>query len=200
MRALVKAAKVMVIAARPTQMPVLAGGGDESLTRRESPSAGTRFRQPPLPEPWLGKRSRSSFGGSWIVVAILLLLLPLQNELLFFVRAMNVLRRGLHYEVAAGALDAVLIRIVINDGHLVTKVAVGRRSGCAPFERCAFPGIVVRGRCTPESAVDQVVNENELGKAGEQGRNRDELMHGDQGDKVIVGEGLVAAHVAGDSE
>ena len=62
--ALVKAAKVMVMAAKPTQMPVLAGGGEEGLTCRKSPSAGTRFRQPPLPEPWLGRRSRSIFGGS----------------------------------------------------------------------------------------------------------------------------------------
>src|SRR5580658_32310 len=73
--ALVKAAKVMVMAARPTQMPVLAGGGEESLTRRNSPSAGARFRRPPLPEPWLGERSRSIFGGSLTVVAILLTLL-----------------------------------------------------------------------------------------------------------------------------
>ena len=51
----------MVMAARPTQMPVLAGGGEESLTRRKSPSAGTRFRQPPLPEPWLGRRSSLDF-------------------------------------------------------------------------------------------------------------------------------------------
>src|SRR6266849_2941999 len=73
--ALVKAAKLMVMAAKPTQMPVLAGGGEESLTRRKSPLAGTRFLQPPFPEPWLGKRSGSIFGGSWTVVAILLILL-----------------------------------------------------------------------------------------------------------------------------
>jgi hypothetical protein len=72
-KALVKAAKVMVIAARPTQMPVLAGGGEEFLTWRKSPLAGVKFRQPPLPEPWLGEGSRSIFGGSWTVVAILLL-------------------------------------------------------------------------------------------------------------------------------
>src|ERR1019366_7872114 len=62
----------MVMAARPTQMPVLAGGGEEALTRRKSRPAGTRFPQPPLPEPWLGARSRSIVGGSWTVVAILL--------------------------------------------------------------------------------------------------------------------------------
>src|SRR5229473_6555899 len=70
-RALVKAAKLMVMAAKATQMPVLAGGGEESLTLRKSPLAGTIFRQPPLPEPWLGRRSCSIFGGSWTVVAIL---------------------------------------------------------------------------------------------------------------------------------
>src|ERR1700733_8848800 len=71
-RALVKAAKVMVMAARPTQMPVLAGGGEESFTRRKSPLVGARFCPPPLPEPRLGRWSSSIFGGSWIVVAILL--------------------------------------------------------------------------------------------------------------------------------
>src|SRR3984957_12876535 len=62
--ALGKAANVVVIAARPTQMPVLAGGGENPFTRRTSPSAGTRFRQPPLPDPWLKERPISLFTGS----------------------------------------------------------------------------------------------------------------------------------------
>jgi hypothetical protein len=67
----VKAAKVMVMAAKPTQMPVLAGAGEDGMTRGKSLPAGPTFLQPPFPEPWPGKRSRSIFGGSWIVVAIL---------------------------------------------------------------------------------------------------------------------------------
>jgi hypothetical protein len=70
----VKAAKVMVMAAKPTQMPVLAGAGEDGMTRRKSPPLGPTFLQPPFPEPWLGKRSGSIFGGSWTVVAILLTL------------------------------------------------------------------------------------------------------------------------------
>src|ERR1700722_11437968 len=73
-RALVKEANVIVLAARPTQIPVLAGGGEYSFPRPTSPSAGTRFRQPPLPDPWLRGRPISAFNGSWIVVAILRIL------------------------------------------------------------------------------------------------------------------------------
>src|SRR5271170_2411810 len=113
---------------------------------------------------------------------------------------MNALRRGLHDVVGACTLDAVLIRIVKNHGHLVAKVVVGRRCGRAPFERRAFPWIVSRSVLAPEPAVDQVVKENQLGKPSEQRRYSDELMNGNQRDEVIVGESLVAAYVAGDSQ
>src|ERR1700680_177691 len=62
----------MVIAASTTQTPVLAGAGEGSWTRRKFPSAGVRFRQPPLPELRLGERWGSIFGGSCTVVAMLL--------------------------------------------------------------------------------------------------------------------------------
>src|ERR1700678_3889857 len=112
----------MVMAARPTQMPVLAGGGEEFLTWRRSPPPGTRSRQPPLPESRLAKRSKSIFGGSWTVVAISSSLrhgvesMPFQS-LFLFGRVLELLRRSLHDVVSACALDAVLIRIVINHRH-----------------------------------------------------------------------------------
>jgi len=60
-KALVSAAKLMLMAARATQIPVEAGGGAGSSTARNSPSAGTRLRQPPLPELVL-ERERSPTG------------------------------------------------------------------------------------------------------------------------------------------
>src|SRR5260370_35970504 len=74
-RDLVNAANEIVIAAIPTQIALLDGGGEYSSTTRKSPSEGTRFRQPPLPEfpasGRAGRRRTSVFGGSWSVVAII---------------------------------------------------------------------------------------------------------------------------------
>jgi hypothetical protein len=67
--ALVRAAKVMAIAARPTQIPVRAGSDGRSVTARKSASR-VAGGDPPFP---LG--GCSILGGSWIVVAILLLCL-----------------------------------------------------------------------------------------------------------------------------
>src|SRR2546421_7530142 len=71
-RVLVSAAKLMLIAASATQMPVEAGGGAYSWTLRRSP-AGTKLRQPPFPEPLFGRdASRISLilGGSFTLGAI----------------------------------------------------------------------------------------------------------------------------------
>src|SRR5581483_2299782 len=63
--ALVSAAKVMLMAARPTQIPVDAGGGAYSCAKPNWPPAGTRFLQPPLPESLFSRlRTASIFGGS----------------------------------------------------------------------------------------------------------------------------------------
>src|ERR1035441_6126841 len=75
-RALVRAAKLIAIDASTTQMPVEAGGGEESFTAGNLPSAGTMFRQPALPELPVGRggsRRSSIFGGSGTVVAIRLI-------------------------------------------------------------------------------------------------------------------------------
>src|SRR5882757_1348179 len=66
--ALVRAAKVMAIAARPTQMPVRAASGRRSVTERKFVPCVIGGDPPfPLEGRW------SILGGSWIVVAILLL-------------------------------------------------------------------------------------------------------------------------------
>jgi hypothetical protein len=64
--ALVKAAKVMVIAAKPTQIPVREAG-ELSSTERSFPVEGGRSRHLP---PCDGGRDLC-FGGSWTVVAIM---------------------------------------------------------------------------------------------------------------------------------
>src|SRR5215469_9815989 len=67
-KALVKAAKVIPIAARMTHIPVDAGGGVYFCAVRGKPPVGTMPRGPPLPTLVGGRRS--SLGSSWIVVAI----------------------------------------------------------------------------------------------------------------------------------
>src|SRR5208282_4185852 len=116
----------------------------------------------------------------------------LGRRLFLFVRVRKFLRRGLHYVISACTLDAVLIRIVINDWHLVAKVVMRRRRRGAPLERCAFPRIIRWSHGSFETAVDQVVNENQLDESGDESGNRDELMNRDERDQVIVREGLIA--------
>src|ERR1700674_711923 len=73
-KALVNAANDIVIAAIPTQIALLDGGGEYSWTPSKFPSGGAKFRQPPLPEfpasPRAGRRRTLVLGGSWTVVAI----------------------------------------------------------------------------------------------------------------------------------
>src|SRR5882762_4911363 len=191
----------MLIAARTTQMPVLAGAGEWSLTSCKFPSAGVRFRQPPLPELRLGERRVSFFGGSGTVVAMLLTS-SCSNRIrrsLLVVRSLDSFRRILHYIIATRALDAVLIGIVINHRQFAGKVVVRRGGSRGPFQGSGFPRIIRRGSAL-EPAMDQVIQENELGKAGEQGSDGDEPVDRDERLEVIVDEGLVAAHVAGDPQ
>src|ERR1035438_5159615 len=69
-RALVKAANIIVMANITTQMAVEDGGGEYSSVMRGSPSDGTRFLQPPLPECPSSDGWASICGGSGTVVAI----------------------------------------------------------------------------------------------------------------------------------
>ena len=68
--ALVKAANVIVIAAKPTQIPVR-DAGEVSSTDRARNVSGGKSCHPPCP----GGVRESILGGSWTVVAILLLYL-----------------------------------------------------------------------------------------------------------------------------
>src|SRR5215472_9763805 len=61
-KALVRAAKVIPIAARMTQIPVEAGGGAYFCAVRGKPPVGTFPGRPPLPTPVGGRRS--SLGNS----------------------------------------------------------------------------------------------------------------------------------------
>jgi hypothetical protein len=69
--ALVNAANDMLIAAIPTQIALLDGGGENSSTALKFPSAGTKSCQPPLPvcrvSGRLGSRRTSGFGGGNVV-------------------------------------------------------------------------------------------------------------------------------------
>src|SRR5208283_242026 len=125
---------------------------------------------------------------------------PNRPTLLFFVRVVQFFGRGLHDVVGARSFDAVLIRIVIDHGHLVPEVIVGWRSRRTALERSSLPRIVIGSVRAPEPAMDEIVEENELGKTCDQRSDCDELMHRDQWDQVIVGKSLVAADVAGNSE
>src|SRR5204862_8311639 len=64
------------------------------------------------------------------------------------------------------ALHAVLIRIVVYHRMLTTEVVEWWRRSRGPLQRSSFPRIV-GGRSAPEPTVDQVVQKNKLGSAGE---------------------------------
>src|SRR5690242_1572121 len=103
----------MVIAARPTQIPVVGAS--------ESPS----FR-PGVPRFW-----SPSVGGGCKVVAIRRSVwggrARLYEGLLVLSERLNLLRRILHDVIAARTLNAILIRIVIYHRSLSAKVIPRRR-------------------------------------------------------------------------
>src|SRR5436853_3044206 len=115
--ALVNAAKVMVIAASATQMPVLEAVDSRATRRRALPEPGSLM-----------------VGGGWSVVAIVYL-----NEAFVLARGRNLLRRILHDKVPARSFNAVLIGVVIYDRSLPAEIVPWwwRRRG--PFKRCALP-------------------------------------------------------------
>ena len=71
-------------------------------------------------------------------------------------------RRILHHVIALGALHAVLIWVVINDGMLAPKIIPRRRGRNAPLQRSRIPRIV-RGQFSAEAAINQVKEKNEFG-------------------------------------
>src|SRR6266700_111955 len=118
----------MVIAASPTQTPMLGVPGSNSLVLREAPIAGN-----------------CAVGGGCNVVAITLNALT-SNQLLVFSRCLYLLRRILHNVIAAGTLNPILVRIVIHHRVLATEVVPRRRRRHGPLQRCALPRILRRRR------------------------------------------------------
>src|SRR5271166_6289123 len=200
--ALVNAAKDMQIAAIPTQMALLEAGGEYCCATRGSPLAGTRFCPPPPPVYPAGRSGRgkiSALGGGNVVAMVSrasLLSLAKSRRLIALRSGQRLLRRVLHDVVRArGSLDAVLIGIVIHNGIFAAEIIPRRGRRHDPFERSAFPGIGRRGR-SAEAAVDQVIDEQQLHQAGENGGHGDELMQRNERLQEIVGEGGVAAYVS----
>src|SRR5437899_1185271 len=82
---------------------------------------------------------------------------------------------------------------------LAAKIVPGRRRSRAPLERCGLPWVIWR-RLAPETAVNQVVDKNKLGRAGDKGSDGYPLVDGDQRLQEIVRERRVAADIPGHSQ
>src|SRR5690349_5519485 len=80
-----------------------------------------------------------------------------------------------------------------------TEVVKRWRRRYGPLKRGGMPR-VVRGRLPPEPTVNEVVNENQLGRAGEERSDGYEPMHADKRLHVIHNECLVAAHISSQSQ
>src|ERR1035438_8162652 len=203
MRALVKAANDMQIAAMPTQMALLDAGGEYCSVVWRLPPAGTRFCPPPLPVCSVSRRSgrvRTSDPRGGSVAAInseCPLPQPSEWWLVSVRGGQRLLWRILHDVIrAGGGLHAKLISIGIDDGIIAAKIVPRRGRRHNPFQRSAFPRIW-RSRGAAEAAVDQIKNEKQLHGTGDNGGHGDELMYRNKGFEVIVGKSSVAAHVAG---
>src|SRR6266436_6400947 len=121
------------------------------------------------------------------------------RDLFLFVLRLNLLRRSLHYVVTSRTLHSILIGIVVNHGMLAAKIVPGRRRSRAPLERCGLPRVIWR-RLAPEPAVDQVVDKNKLGRAGDEGSDGYPFVDGDQRLQEVIRERRVAADVTGHSQ
>src|SRR6516164_9529859 len=80
-----------------------------------------------------------------------------------------------------------------------TEVVARRRRRNAPFEGRGI-ALVLRSRLPLEPTVDQVVEKNELARAGEERTNGDELVPTDVRRHEVVDEGLIASHVADEAK
>src|SRR5882757_5700054 len=109
------------------------------------------------------------------------------------------LRRILHHVVARGAFHTVLIWVVVDDRMLVAKVIPWRRRRNTPLERGSIPRVLQRG-LAPETAVKQIEKKNQLGAAGSERGNGDELMQWHQRAHKIVDETGVAANIPNQAE
>src|SRR6266849_1645184 len=107
------------------------------------------------------------------------------DPLFLFVICLYLLRRSLHHVVANRTLDTILIGIVVNHRMFATKIVPGWRRRGAPFQRSRFPRVIRRG-LAPEPAVNQFVNKNKLGSAGDQGSDSDPTMYRDQRLQEVV--------------
>src|SRR6266849_1722246 len=94
----------------------------------------------------------------------------------FLSHSFNLLGRILHHIVASRTLHSILVWIVVNHGMLPAKVVERRGRGYRPLQRSSLPGILRRW-LSLESAVNQVVQENELGSTGAESSDGDELVH-----------------------
>src|SRR5580658_1794793 len=87
----------------------------------------------------------------------------------------DLFRRRLHHKVAGGALQTVLMRVMINNRMIATEIVPRRGRWNAPFERCSLPRIR-HGLFSAKSAIDQVEEENELRGACTKRRDGDEFV------------------------
>src|ERR1700686_242310 len=79
---------------------------------------------------------------------------------------------------------------------LTSKIVERRRRSRAPLERSGLPWVIWR-RLAPEPAVDQVIDKNKLGRAGDEGSDGDPFVDGEQRLQEVVRERRVAADVPG---
>src|SRR5882762_6135712 len=82
---------------------------------------------------------------------------------------------------------------------LTTKIVERRRRSRAPLERCGLPRVIWR-RLAPETAVNQVIDKNKLGGAGDEGGDGYPFVYGDQRLQEVIRERRVAANITGHSQ
>src|SRR5579862_6206699 len=110
------------------------------------------------------------------------------------------LRRGLHHVVSLRTLHSELIGIVEDFRQLIAKIVVRRwRGGSAPLQGRRLPWIV-RRRLAPEATMNQVVDEDQLYRAGKESRDGDEAMQRNQWLQIVVNECLVAADISRETQ
>src|ERR1700720_2251578 len=122
------------------------------------------------------------------------------SRLLLFVHGCNLLRGSLHNVVASRTLDPILVGIVVNHGKVIAEIVMrGRGGGRAPLQRSRFPRIIAGWRAS-EPAVDQVIHKDQLGSAGDEGGDGDELMHRNERSHKVSYKCRIAAYISGHTQ